>query len=243
MKNFGETIINPYFIFKGKNSRAYNITVLSMPDVIRGEENVEQVEVPGRSGVLHISDNTFKPVSKSISCAIRDRQKIDDICAWLVGSGDLILSTEPTKVYRAYIGNQIDISAMMKTFQRFLLTFDCFPFKYSVNYNDEKITLTTPMPLYNRGTIYSQPVITVYGTGSVTVTINGWNYGLNIENGFIIINSEIYETYDDTGGKNNNYIPPDDYTHYYPRFEVGKNEISWSGNVEKIEIQPMWRWI
>ena len=39
------------------------------------------------------------------------------------------------------------------------------------------------------------------------------------------------------------YTPHDLDDDLFPRLEVGNNEISWTGNVEKIEIEPRWRWL
>ena len=42
----------------------------------------------------------------------------------------------------------------------------------------------------------------------------------------------------DDENKNNSFTADD-----FPVFEVGANEISWTGTVERIEIQPNWRWL
>lgn len=248
MKRWRETLIRPYFVFNERDSREYGIHCLSMPAVMRAQKRTETIEVAGRNGVLHVDKGSYDPVSKVVECAIQDRRRMDEICAWLTGAGDVIFSTEPDKYYKAYISNQIEIGNMMNVFQRFSLEFDCFPLKYSVNYADETIELTTqnPVKIYNLGTVYAEPVIIVRGAGQVTLTLNGVAYAVEIQNGSITIDSEILEVYDDTGSQNSKYTPPDDSKEFFPVFRAGENTLQWAvsgGSVESITIRPNWRWL
>ena len=54
----------------------------------------------------------------------------------------------------------------------------------------------------------------------------------------VLIYTEMMEVYKDDENKNNSFTADD-----FPVFEVGENTISWTGNVERIEIQPNWRWL
>lgn len=227
----------PYFIYNGIDSRMMGVIVTAMPPTVRAAQRVESVKVPGRSGSLHETDGAYDNYTKTMECAIKNRKKIDEIAAWLTGSGEIIFSSEPDKVYRVTISNTISIAQMMRTFQKFQVSFDTYPFKYSVNAFDEALTLTKAAVVLGKGTVYSQPVITVYGSGSVTLTINGKAYPLSNVDGYVTINSEIEECYKGTLNRNGIF-----YTDEFPRLEPGENNISWTGNVSKVEIQPNWRW-
>lgn len=230
-------IYTPYFIYNGIDSRMMDIIVTAMPPTIRAAQRVESVTVPGRDGSLHETDGSYDNYTKTMECAIKNREKLDDIAAWLTGSGEIIFSSEPDKVYRVTISNTISIAQMMRTFQKFQVSFDTYPFKYSVNRFDEALELEKPAVILGKGTVYSQPVITVYGSGAVTITINGADYPLDNVDGYVTINSEIEECYK-SGLNMNNIFSADEF----PRLEPGDNTISWTGEVEKIEIQPNWRW-
>ena len=230
-------IHTPYFIYNGIDSRLMGVIVTAMPPTVRAAQRIESVKVPGRSGSLHETDGSYDNYTKTMECAIKNRQKIDDIAAWLTGSGEIIFSSEPDKVYRVTISNTISIAQMMRTFQKFQVSFDTYPFKYSVNRFDEALELEKPAVILGKGTVYSQPVITVYGSGAVTFTINGVDYPLSNVDGYVTINSEIEECYK-SGLNMNNIFSADEF----PRLEPGENAISWIGNVEKIEMQPNWRW-
>ena len=230
-------IHTPYFIYNGIDSRMMGVIVTAMPSTVRAAQRVESVKVPGRSGSLHETDGSYDNYTKTMECSIKNRQKIDDIAAWLTGSGEIIFSSEPDKVYRVTISNTISIAQMMRTFQKFQVSFDTYPFKYSVNRFDEALELEKPAVILGKGTVYSQPVITVYGSGAVALTINGADYPLGNVDDYVTINSEIEECYKGDLNRNNIFSADE-----FPRLEPGDNTISWTGNVEKIEIQPNWRW-
>lgn len=233
--------MKPYFIFKGIRSSDMGIIVTAVPDIVRSEKRVNQITIPGRQGVLHEDEGTYSNYTKDIECAIKNRtMKIDysTIDAWLDGYGELTFSTEPNFVYRAMANNQISISGILKSFSKFLVQFDVHPFKYSANPFNDHMTITGPVTIYNKGTFYSEPVITIFGTGGITLTINDTEYTITDIDGHVTINSEIQEVYKDSTNKNNTFSGED-----FPRLEVGKNEISFTGNVTKIEIEPNWRFL
>lgn len=231
-------IRNAWFKFNGIDSRQMGIRVTAMPPTVRAEKRVETLKISGRNGVLHIDENVFENYSRGMECAVINREKIDEIAAWLVGSGEITFSTEPDKVYRVMIANKIDISAMMRTFQKFRVEMDTYPFKYSVNAYGDLMELTAPAKIRNRGTIYSQPLITVYGSGNITLNLNGTAFPLYGVDGSISIDSEMMEVFKNKENQNSKYGGAD-----FPRFEVGENTISWSGNVTKVVIEPRWRWL
>ena len=235
-----ETLYKPYFIFRGKNSLDMGVIVTSMPDVYKPKRRVSTQEIPGRDGVLHVEEGTYENYSKVVACAVVKRANLDSICVWLDGSGEAIFSTEPDKVYRVRVDYQISIGKMLQYFQKLQVTFDTFPFKYSVNAADDFVVLTKPALLRNRGTVAAEPKIKIYGTGSVVLTINGKEYRLDGLQESVVLESEMMEVLDGAGVT---YTPPDLDDDLFPRLEVGNNEISWTGNVEKIEIEPRWRWL
>lgn len=228
----------PYFIYNGIDSREMGVIITSMPPVIRAEKRVDTITIPGRSGSLHFYDGAFENYTKTMECAIVKRERINEIAAWLVGCGNIIFSTEPDKFYKVHMINQISIEQMMHTFQKFQVNMDTYPFKYSVNQFDEEITITEPKTILNIGTIFSEPVIKIYGTGQVTLYLNGENFEIKNMDGYVTINSEIMEVYREDVSQNNVYLADD-----FPKFAAGENTLNWSGNVQKIEIKPNWRWL
>lgn len=227
-----------WFKFNGIDSRSLGIRVTKMPETVRAEKRIESLTVPGRSGSLHTDEGAYESYTRTMECAIIRRDKLDKIAAWLQGSGEIIFSTEPDKIYHITISNKISIAQMMRTFQKFQVTMDTQPFKYSVSSRQNVMELTEAMNVLNVGTVYSEPTITVYGSGDITLTINDKSFPLYGVDGSITIDSDAMEVYKGTVNQNSKYG-----SMYFPRLEVGDNSISWVGTVTKVEIIPKWRWV
>lgn len=227
-----------WFTFKGVDSREMGVIVTAMPETVRAERRVESVTVAGRNGSLHTDEGVYESYDRTMECALIKRAKLDEVTAWLVGSGEMTFSTEPDKVYRVTIANKISIAQMMRVFQKFQVVMDTQPFKYSVNAAGDALELTAPTTIRNSGTVYSEPLIMIYGSGEITLTINGADFPLYGVQESITIDSEMMEVFKGDTNQNGKYGGAD-----FPRFEVGKNEISWTGNVSKIKLQPRWRWL
>lgn len=231
-------IFESWFRFRDIDSRSMGVRVTKMPETVRAERRVERVEIAGRNGSLHVDEGTYSSYDRTMECALINRRKLDDVAAWLVGSGKMIFSSEPDKAYDVMISNKISIAQMMRTFQKFQVTMDTQPFKRSVNPFGDTLELAKPQAVYNKGTVYAQPKITVYGGGDITLDINGAAFLLSGVDGHITIDSESMEVYKDGESRNGTFSGIG-----FPRLEVGANAVSWTGNVEKLVIEPEWRWL
>ena len=231
-------IFDAWFRFNDIDSRQMGVRVTKMPETVRAERRVERVEIAGRNGSLHVDEGTYSSYDRTMECALINRRKLDDVAAWLVGSGKMIFSTEPDKVYDVVISNKVSIAQMMRVFQKFQVTMDTQPFKYSVNPFGDTLELLKPQTVYNKGTVYAQPKITVYGSGSITLDINGTAFPLSGVDGHITIDSESMEVYRGSESQNSRFGGAE-----FPRLEAGGNAVSWTGNVEKLVIEPEWRWL
>ena len=96
----------------------------------------------------------------------------------------------------------------------------------------------TSLKVANKGFEISKPIITLYGTGTVQLLVNGLDVcSVNIEDEYITIDSEQEEAYFGSILKNRQM------TGDFPKLNSGINEISWVGNLTKIEVQPKSRWL
>lgn len=225
-----------YFIFKGIDSSPLLI-INKLPPIIIPDRNVEKIEVPGRNGFLTEDDGTYQGIIKPVECTIRDLSQIDFICSWLTGSGDVIFSNQPDRLFKATIINKIEFSKVAHTFHKFLIQFDCQP--HPLMLDNALIALTAPTTLFNPGTAYSEPIIKIYGTGDITLTINSNNIYLYNVADYVTIDGVLGDVLKDTGLKNN------DASFDWDKFllQIGENTISWTGTVTKIEITPNWRYL
>ena len=223
-----------YFIFNNISSQDY-LTIKTLPSIFKAQKDINLIEVEGRSGFLTQDLGSYRGIVKSVECIVKDLSQVDYICEWLDGSGEVIFSNEPDKVYKAVIVNQIELIKLVKTYHSFLVQFNCQPHKYSLQ--NDIITLESTGTIYNSGSAIALPIIKLFGTGSITLTINGNIVNLTNVVDYVTIDSELIDCYKDTQLLNNSM------TGEFPVLEVGNNNISWTGTVSKIEIKPNWRYL
>ena len=89
----------------------------------------------------------------------------------------------------------------------------------------------------NPGNVYAEPVITVYGSGSITLMVGMTVIELEGISGSITLNSALQEAYSGTTGMNSAMSGE------FPVLLPGANAISWTGNVTSLKVIPNWRFL
>ena len=227
----------PSFIYKSKDSyEDFGVVINVKPPSVVPENNIEEYEIPGKDGNLTIDYKTRKSYILPLECTIMDKSRIEEVKAWLMNtSSDLIFSWDPNYKYQARIINKIDISQSLKTFGEFPLLFKVFPYKFSVS--DELITLEDTGTIYNGTGNTSLPIIKVFGTGAITLTINGLSVILTNVVDSVTVDSNLMDAYAGT------QLCNDLMQGEFPILEVGNNVISWSGSVSEIRVLTNFRYI
>lgn len=219
------------FIWKGIHSADMGLKIISLPNISIPEKREEKIIIPGRSGYLISTDNSYEGEVKPVEFDYFDNN-FDSIKTWLNGSGKVIFSNEPDRYYKARIINKLDLARVLERLHGGIVQFDCQPFSYL---EDEIITITKNSTIYNQGTFESQPYLKIFATGDITLNINNTVIKFTGIEDYIELDSEIMECYKDIQNCNNKMIGE------FPIFKIGENNISWTGNVSKIEINPHWR--
>ena len=196
--------------------------------------------VPGRPGSLTTleGEDIYDDLVLSATCFLSDPSQIPAIAAWLKGSGTVTFANRPGGFYNARVANQISFEKILRgnTQRTFAVNFRCKPFWYGENV--EPITLTESGTLItNPGSVYSEPVITVYGSGDITLMIGTTVVELMGIVGSITMNTPLIEAYKDDVSMNGSMSGD------FPTFASSSNAISWSGNVTSVVIQPNWRYL
>ncbi len=168
-----------YFIFKGVDSRTLGVTSKSAIPPI-AERAFKTTEIPGRAEPLNRLDVMRKNITLPITLSIVDMSKLSEINAWLQGKGDLILSDDLSKKYRAYINQAISPARLLKLYGSIPIIFTVEPFRYSVTnpfvstpMGMDDDTLTGSMTIINNGTAESEPKWYFSFAGKLRVTVNG----------------------------------------------------------------------
>jgi len=224
------------FIWKNKDSYLdFGIVIKERPPVVRAERNVLEIEIPGRDGDLTVDDGTYKAITFPFVCTLLDTTNQDEVILWLDGFSDLILSWQSDRSYRAKLINRIDITQSLSILGDFPLIFKGQPHPSMIE--NPVITLTAPGSLYNGGTYKSKPVIKVYGTGTIDLSVNGNVIHLTNVVGYVTIDSDLMDCFKDTALQNNQMNGE------FPELKVGENTISWTGTVTSVLITPNWRYL
>ncbi len=224
-----------YCIFKDIDSRELGLYMERCPGKISPKRRDETFTVPGRHGNLTTTDGAFETYIKSAEFIVMDMTRVDEISAHFKGSGWLTFSNEPDRRYKAGVANQIEFSHIIKTLKRFAVEFEVQPFSYDIF--SQPLIKTAPFKIFNIGTFNSEPIITIFGSGNITLKVNGQNVYLTGITDKITLDSEMQNAYRVTTSMNNRMRGE------FPVLSVGQNDITWSGNVTKLEIQPNWRWV
>lgn len=103
---------------------------------------------------------------------------------------------------------------------------------------------STSCTVQNNGNYFSRPQLTLYGSGTINLSLNGnqlfvINLGQTATN--ITIDTAAMEAYQGTPATLMNRSVDGNYNNF--KLNVGKNTISWSGNVTQITINNYSRWI
>lgn len=111
-------------------------------------------------------------------------------------------------------------------------------FALSVEVSDDDAEGIT---LINRGNIVSKPKITLYGSGTVNLSLNGIQiFVIDIgDAGYITIDSAQMNAYQGETLMNRHVVG--DYDNL--ALKIGTNTISWTGNVTQIDVEDFSRWI
>lgn len=230
-----------YVIFKGINSNTYsNLIISELPCISKPELRVETTEIDGKDGDI-IDELGYASYDKTLKIGLTSSNNIDNIIKFFSGSGDIVFSNEPDKYYKAYIYEQIDYERLLR-FKEADVTIHVQPFKYLLNEEDVVLNITnqTSLTVNNQGLEKSKPILKLYGSGTITVSLNGltaFTVTIDEDDDYIVIDSMEEEAYNDTELKNRNMSGE------FPLLETGNNTISWTGSLTKIEVTPNSRWL
>lgn len=161
-----------YFIFNGVDSRDLGILIESMPPVQRGRKRVTQVTVPGRAGQLTMSEGAeaYDPYVQNLNISVRP-ERAQELIDLISGEGWLTLSNDPHARQRAQVLNALLLKRVSKGLNWLTgaLAFTCQPYKYDIA--DSVETYEDGDFIINDGDIEERPVITVYASGDISVTV------------------------------------------------------------------------
>lgn len=229
------------FVWRGQSTDDLGVCVKRLPPITTPQRRDEEHVVPGRSGSLHTQDGAWNEMLMPVECYLPYEQdttvaELRDIRAWLTGYDWVTFSNNASRKFRARIINTIQFSDWVVGFEDKLFTvvFNCDPHAYYIDAPEVVLTASGGF-LTNPGTSDSKPVITIAGSGDITLMVGLQIVELTGVDGSITIDSALGETYKGSVSENNKMAGD------YPLLLPGANAISWTGTVSSVTIAPNWR--
>ncbi len=238
--------MNDWFIWNGIRSTDMGVHVLEQPPYTMPNERVTFTNIPGRSGALTTTegDYVYDDLVLTATCIIADPDRIPDVCAWLRGSGTVTFANRDGGFYHARVVNQIPFEKILRgnPHRTFAVNFRCKPFWYEadgtpMNIQPASGSSSGYVTIQNPGNVPSEPLITVTGSGEITLIVDMTIVELADVNGEITIDSVLQECY--SGSESMNSCMSGDF----PTLPPGSSTISWTGNVTYLKVQPNWRYL
>ena len=188
-----------YFIWNGKDCRNMGVKLSGPVPIIRPEERVQHVEIPGRSGDLTEleGEQIYNSYIQTATIMVQGGYRVREIYNWLKGAGYITFHGEPDRKQMARIVGAITLNKHSRNLDWWVgeVQFYCQPLKQKLT--EDTVTITSSgSNVMNDGDVESRPKITAKASGSsMTITIGGKSLtitGLTSGSEYII-DSEIME--------------------------------------------------
>lgn len=229
-----------YIIIDGMNSYEDLNLLLKSMSIPSSNEEIEEVEVEGRNGSLTIKNRTYKNKKLNFSFDLKRKRnencidfqnRIDYIEDLLdIKKGELIIFNRPDKIFSIKhltkdINMENDIIANVD------INVICEPFMYEIN--EQYMDVKNNSKVFYKGTVPGEPNIKIYGSGNIQLTINSETIQINNVNEYVELDSKLLLCLNlDKTSKSRDMIG------HFPLLTKGLNNISWTGNISKVEILP-----
>lgn len=222
--------------FKGVHASTYG-TVLTAPIFKRARMSTSEYKVEG-SNITKREELGYELYTVSAKIFLSDNADLDDFVAWLSGSGVLILDEDSSKYMTVYIDEEVQIERLTRGANKKVASVEfkvLDPFRYKLS--EANTTLTSAGTYTNLGTIYSEPLLKLTGTGTVVLTIGTQSFTYVFDTPYVYVDCKAKDCYHSNTYKNRQM------TGKFPVLNVGANAISWTGTLTELVITPRTRYL
>lgn len=232
---------NYIILNKRMSTTIQGLIIQSLSPISKPKIRTQIEEIDGRNGDI-VTTLGYSAYDKEISIGLYGDFDINEVIQYFDSKGIVTFSNEPDKYYNYQIIDQIDFERLIR-FKTAKIKMHIQPFKYSAEDNSKVFNITdeTSIQIRNAGNIYSKPTLKITGSGDISIYLNDvqlFQIALG-DLGSITIDTTLMEAYNGTTLLNR--IVTGNYDNF--KLNVGKNTISWTGTITKIEIDNFSRWI
>lgn len=214
---------------KLNSSKDLGLAITDMANIPVANETIEMV-----NGYI-IRTGEYLPIELPITFRSKNLKNIidhqEEILDWLYNVKDnkLILSFMPN---RYYIVKNVVVDNISRDFDKYntiSVTFTLEPFKYDIY--DKMMILTKSEKIYYMGNSKGKPKLKIYGSGNIELTINSETIQIKNIDEYVELDSKFLLCLN-----KNQQSKSRDMSGGFPILTKGINNISWTGNVTKIEL-------
>jgi phage-related protein len=190
------------FTYRGKHSGEFEGLIVNTDNnQLIASKRFERITVPGREG-QYIFEDGYNNKVVEFDCSlikgnIQDRrQRAREIAYWLSGTGDLVLDGEDDKTYKVVrTVSGIDLS-LNQIIENFKVVFETEPFQLGT-FKSVSVDNSSSIALTNEGTVEAETLISVTGTGDVSLSLEEQSLILTGLTEKITLDSKRYLVYND----------------------------------------------
>lgn len=223
------SLTNIYF---NKKNSLYDLDLVikDLDDIPIANEKIEN------NNGYTLKTGEFEKLSIPIKFKKRNKRSIFNnafIFDWIsdINDNNLIFSFNQDRCYKV---KRVEINKSPRLYKKsseLNLTFICEPFVYEIN--EQYMDLKNNSNIFYKGTVPGECNIKIYGSGNIQLTINSETIQINNVNEYVELDSKLILCLNkDKTSKTRDMIG------HFPLLTRGINNISWTGNVTKVEILP-----
>lgn len=227
-------MLNVYDVFfKSKSTHDFELVTKDIGRRKKAEEKIERTPIPMRSGDLVIHTGEYESYERQMTFTSLKDHELSDIYEWLDGYGKLRTAQDEGGFFYASVSGDIERTSNGPFMNDLTVDFLVEPFFY-LDGGERVFNLTETTTLVNLGSLRSEPLIKVYGSGDITLGVNSQIIKLKDVEESITMDAKKVMCYRE------NLNMGKKMSGKYIKFDKGKNNISWTGNVTKVEVIPRW---
>ena len=228
------------FIYDGLPSSVFGTYIASSNFLNGASRDITSVAIPGRSGNLNLDNKRFNNFTLVENLYIRKDivQNADALRQFLEAHSRSYYQFEEDLTPDIFRMARFSGEFVIETFDHvggaFSVEFDCKPQRF-LKSGTVMQEITSGSTLNNPTAFASQPLIRIYGNGTLTIGTQLVTVAGN-SNAYVDVDSEIMDCFYGTTNLNSKVTLSG---HEFPVLEPGSNAISFTG-ITKVEIMPRW---
>ena len=233
-------MLNETFYLDGIDARSAGIQLQAPIEFSEAVPIVEAQTIPGRNGDLVRYTGSYENRSGSASCFCLQtnvERAVSSAGLFLMkkkGYRRLETSDDPDHYWMARVENSPRIEQRLRMLAPFEVGFDCKPQRF-LKSGENPVVFTSNGSLFNQYGQVALPFITLYGQGKGRLTIGDCVVEIKALDGVLCLDSDTQNAYNGNGNQNMIINAP-----VFPTLKDGENKVSFSGDIEWIEITPRW---